>query len=98
KTLCRAPARVADSLRDMAGYGFAADLKGHDWATLKQGRDAYVAKLNGIYERNLASHKVELVRGRARLTVRRTVEVGGRTFSAAHIVLATGGHPMWPAI
>ena len=91
-------ARLADSLHDMPGYGFAAQLQGHDWATLKRGRDAYVAKLNDIYERNLAKSQVELVRGRGRLTGPRTVEVGGRAFSAAHIVLATGGRPMWPPI
>jgi glutathione reductase (NADPH) len=91
-------ARVADSLRDMPGYGFSAELRGHDWSTLKQGRDAYVARLNDIYERSLASNRVELVRGRGRLTGPRTVEVEGRSFSAANIVLATGGRPMWPPI
>ncbi|HEY1282843.1 MAG TPA: glutathione-disulfide reductase [Steroidobacteraceae bacterium] len=91
-------ARIADALHDAPGYGFSAEVTGHDWKTLKAGRDAYVAKLNGIYERNLANSKVELVRGRARLTGPRTVEVGERRFSAREIVLATGGRPMWPAI
>ncbi len=29
-------------------------VAGHDWAGLKAARDAYVLRLNGIYERNLA--------------------------------------------
>jgi len=91
-------ARIADALDDTPGYGFSVEVTGHDWKTLKAGRDAYVARLNDIYERNLAKSKVELVRGRAALAGPRNVEVGGRSFSAANIVLATGGRPMWPPI
>ncbi len=90
--------RIADAIHDTSGYGFEVELKGHSWKTLKEGRDAYVARLNGIYERGLANSKVELVRGRARLTGPRTMEVAGRSLSAANIVLATGGRPMWPSI
>ena len=34
-------------------YGFDVELKGHDWSAVKNSRDAYVKRLNGIYERNL---------------------------------------------
>ena len=37
----------------------------HDWAMLKEKRDAYVLRLNGIYEGNLAKRGVTLIRGRA---------------------------------
>ena len=91
-------AHVADSLRDASDYGFQLDVTGFDWATLKKKRDAYIARLNGIYERNLANDKVELVRGFARFTGPHTLEVGGRTLSARHIVIATGGRPMVPPV
>ena len=39
---------------DARGYGFDVALHGHDWAKLKAARDAYVLRLNGIYEANLA--------------------------------------------
>ena len=48
-------------------------------ALLKRKRDAYIVRLNQIYERNLANRKVELVRARARLTGARQIEAGGRT-------------------
>src|SRR6187551_1220318 len=46
-------AEFVGSVADARGYGFDATLGGHDWAALKSARDAYVQKLNGIYEANL---------------------------------------------
>jgi glutathione reductase (NADPH) len=91
-------AHIAESIRDGADYGFQVKVEGLDWKTLKTKRDDYVARLNGIYERNLANSKVELVRGYARLTGPNTVDVAARNFSARNIVIATGGRPMLPLI
>ncbi|MBK7251790.1 MAG: glutathione-disulfide reductase [Gammaproteobacteria bacterium] len=91
-------AGLAQAIRDAPEYGFSVDLRGHDWAALKRGRDDYVVRLNGIYERNLERRKVELVRGHARLAGPGAIEVGGRRISAPHIVLATGGRPMRPDV
>lgn len=91
-------AHVAESLRDAADYGFQVQLEGHDWQALKTKRDAYVLRLNGIYERNLANSKVELVRGFARFAGPNSLDVAGRTLTARHIVIATGGRPVVPRI
>ncbi len=91
-------ADLENAVRDAGGYGFDVTLKGHDWAGLKTRRDAYVMRLNGIYEANLAKSKVELLRGRARLIDAQTVEVDGRRISGKCIVLATGGRPRQPHI
>ena len=91
-------AHVADSLRDAPEYGFQLDVRGFDWGTLKTKRDAYIERLNGIYERNLVNDKVELVRGFARFTGPHSIDVGGRPITARHIVIATGGRPMLPMV
>ena len=91
-------AELAGALRDARGYGFDVTMKGHDWAALKAGRDAYVGRLNNIYATNLEKSRVELVRGRARLVDAHTVEVEGRQIHAARVVLATGGRPRRPDI
>jgi glutathione reductase (NADPH) len=91
-------ADLADSLEDARGYGFDVTVAGHDWAGLKARRDAYVVRLNGIYEANLAKSKVELLRGRAQLVDAQTVEVGGRRIEGRCIVLASGGRPCRPGI
>jgi glutathione reductase (NADPH) len=91
-------ASVALSLRDANDYGFDVNVGDSDWAELKRKRDAYVLRLNGIYERNLAAKGVAYVRGAARFLDARTVEVNGQRLSARHIVIATGGKPRLPDI
>src|SRR2546429_8398278 len=59
-------AEVALSLSDAGDYGFDLEVRDNDWAVLKEKRDAYIARLNGIYARNLSAKGVELVRGSAR--------------------------------
>lgn len=53
-----------------------AQTFGFDWATLKEARDAYVYRLNGIYDRLLHSSGVEVINGvggYVRACVRRSV-------------------------
>ena len=89
---------VALSLQDANDYGFDVKAGESDWAELKRKRDAYVLRLNGIYERNLAAKGVSYVRGAARFIDAHTVEVNGRRLGARHIVIATGGRPSLPDI
>jgi glutathione reductase (NADPH) len=91
-------AGVALSLHDAEDYGFDVKVGMSDWAGLKRKRDAYVLRLNGIYERNLNAKGVAYVRGAARFLDARTVEVNGQQFSARHMVVATGGKPTLPRI
>jgi len=91
-------ASVALSLRDANDYGFDVKVGENDWAEIKRKRDAYVLRLNHIYERNLAAKGVAYVRGAARFLDAHTVEVNGQRLSARHVVIATGGKAMLPPI
>jgi glutathione reductase (NADPH) len=91
-------ASVALSIADANDYGFNVTVGDSDWPALKRKRDAYVLRLNGIYERNLAAKGVAYVRGAARFLDRHTVEVNGERLTARHIVIATGGKPTWPSL
>ncbi len=86
----------AHHLRHARDYGFDLDLRGHDWGALKERRDAYIRRLNGIYAKNLEKHNVEYIAGKARFRDPHTVEVGDRALSAPRIVVATGGRPLVP--
>lgn len=79
-----------------ADYGFDIDVKGHDWSALKARRDAYVKRLNGIYESNLEKREVEYIAGHAAFKDPHTVLVGDQEVTAERIVIATGGRPMVP--
>lgn len=89
-------ASVALSLADAGDYGFDVKLGDNDWSVLKRKRDAYVARLNDIYARNLAAKGVTHVHGAARFLDAHAVEVDGRRMTAPHIVIATGGLPTVP--
>jgi len=91
-------AGVSALIRDAQHYGFGVTHDGHDWAVLKSKRDAYIARLNGIYARNLASKGIDTIAGTARFVDAHTVEVDGRHLSARHIVIATGGMPLVPRL
>ncbi len=90
-------AGVSQSLTDAKDYGFDVSVGGNDWSALKGKRDAYVLRLNGIYERNLKNKGVTWVRGAARFLDKNTVQVNGERLTARHIVIATGGRPVKPA-
>jgi glutathione reductase (NADPH) len=91
-------ASLAEGLRDAPDYGFSLSAEAHDWALLKEKRDAYILRLNDIYAGNLAKRGITLVRGRAQFLDARTVTAAGSSLSAPHIIIATGGRPLLPAI
>ncbi len=91
-------AGIALALADAGDYGFGAAAGGNDWGVLKQKRDAYIARLNAIYARNLAAKGVTYVHGAARFVDAHTLEVGGARFRATHTVIATGSVPIVPPL
>jgi glutathione reductase (NADPH) len=91
-------ADLAAGLHDAPEYGFRVTTEGHDWPLMKQKRDAYVLRLNGIHESLLAKYKVELVRGHACFLDAHTVMAADRKLAAKHIVIATGSRPLVPNI
>lgn len=73
--------------------GIDASQVKFDFKTLKQNRDAYITKLNGIYEGLLKNNNVEWIKGFASFKDTKTVVVGDQSFTADHILLATGSTP-----
>lgn len=89
------------------GYGFDVDVKSFDWEGFVAKRDAYITRLNGIYSRNLNNDSVTYIPGRARFVNKNEVEVDDHSpegkklgttsrYTANHILIATGGHPIVP--
>jgi glutathione reductase (NADPH) len=92
-------AELAAALESAPHYGFDVQTGGHDWAKLKRGRDVYVQRLNGIYARNLDKKGIVTVRAAVRLeNTTEVVDAAGERYRARHIVIATGGRPIVPAI
>jgi len=101
-------ADTSERLRAASEYGFASAVSSgpnkpdFDWANFKLKRDAYIKKLNGIYDSNWAREGIEHIHGYARLTGPKTVEVTGadgskKEIEADQICIATGGYPIVPS-
>ncbi|NXX93957.1 GSHR protein, partial [Centropus bengalensis] len=88
----------AEFIHDHADYGFETPNVKFNWRTIKEKRDAYVRRLNEIYENNLKKAHIDIIRGYGKFTAdpEPTVEVNGKKYTAPHILIATGGRPSVP--
>ena len=92
-------AQVAETLHRYAGeYGFDVTINKFDFAKLKANRQAYIDRIHGSYERGFDNNGVERVYEYARFVDPHTVEVAGERYTAPHILIATGGHALYPNI
>ena len=87
---------LAHEIHEAPEYGFDVSVRGQNWAELKRRRDAYVKRLNDIYENNLAASNVRVIEGEARFENSNTIQVGELSLTAPHIIIATGGEPRVP--
>ncbi len=91
-------AHHAYQMKHAKDFGFDVSVNSHDWADLKKKRDAYIQRLNGIYESNLDRRDVTYLQGHASFIDDRTVAVGDTQYTAGRFVIATGGYPTVPDI
>ncbi|CAN7361102.1 glutathione-disulfide reductase [Phenylobacterium sp. LjRoot219] len=79
------------------GYGWTVGESSFDWPRFIAEKDKEIARLSGIYVRNLQNAGAELVHGRATLLDAHTVEVAGRgRVTADKILVAPGARPWMP--
>ncbi|WP_322003232.1 glutathione-disulfide reductase [Marinobacter alexandrii] len=93
-------AHVHDELEDAAGYGWnvpTSDVT-FDWPTLVANKNAEIERLNGIYGRMLQNAGVTIIEGTASFSDANTVVVGGTSYTAKHVTVATGSWPVVPDI
>ena len=98
KKLLGLAAHFAGDFEDARGFGWSAVKPIHDWAELIARKNAELDRLEGVYREILGQSKVELIETRARVAGPNQIEIGGRTVTAANILLATGGRPTLPPI
>ncbi len=78
--------------------GEGADSPRFDWPTLVANKDKEIARLNAVYERVLSVAGAEIHRGFATVLSPHEVSVNGKTYTAKHILVATGSWPVVPQI
>jgi len=92
-------AHFSDEFEQADGYGWTLNgTPTFDWPTLIRNKNAEIQRLNGIYRNLLVNSGVTVLEAHAKITDPHHVEVDGKTFSAKHILVATGGWPVVPPI
>jgi glutathione reductase (NADPH) len=90
--------QIADAFKLAPDYGFDIELKGLNWETLVENREAYIGRIHQSYDNVLGKNNVDVIKGYATLVDKNTVKVGDQLITAEHILIATGGQPMVPEI
>ncbi len=87
--------RFKDEFEDAKGFGWRVGETSFDWPSLVTAKEKEIARLSGLYEQTLKNAKVDLIRSRAIIAGPNAVHFSdGRTASARHILVATGGAPV----
>lgn len=90
-------ATFADDMATARGYGW--DVTGTlDWSRMIAAKRAELDRLSGVYSKLLADAGVTMVTGRGMIVDPHTVVVDGKRYTAARILVATGGRPWMPGI
>ena len=96
----------------MHHYGFSREqsIVSFSWGFLKEARDKYIARLNAIYESSMESNKITSIIGTASLPDTKNSEINGMkqiivtaegstnpvSYTAKHVLIATGAYPAFP--
>ncbi len=105
KKLYSYAAHYAESFEESHGYGWEGERPSLNWSTLKANRAKEISRLNGVYANLLRGSGVTVINGFARIDGPHAVTVatlnadgspGHQSFTAANILIATGGTPFVP--
>ncbi|KYQ90755.1 glutathione reductase [Tieghemostelium lacteum] len=91
-------ATIMETLKHADAYGFKFDKLDFNWNVIKQARDAYIKRLNGIYQNNLDGSKITTIHGYGSFVAPKVISVNGVNYSGDNILIATGGRPQVPQI
>jgi dihydrolipoamide dehydrogenase len=85
-------AEVADSSRESAKFGVRTTFDSIDMAAVHSYKDGVVARLHKGLQGLVKAARIDYVDGTGQLTSPTTVQVGERTLTGRHVVLATGSY------
>jgi dihydrolipoamide dehydrogenase len=85
-------AEVADLARESEQFGVRASLDGIDMAGVNSYKDGVVSRLFKGLTGLIKSRGITVIEGEGRLTGPKQVTVGDRSYTGAHVVLASGSY------
>ncbi len=91
-------AQLAHAVDDASGFGIPVQRGATDWARLVDGRQSYIGNINRYWDGHVEGLGITHIQGQARFIGPGEIEVDGETYGGDHIVIATGGRPIVPAV
>ena len=91
-------ANLAHAVDDANDFGIPVQRGETDWSKLVAGREKYISNINQYWDNYVVDTNIERITGFAHFVDENTVEVNGITYSAEHIVIATGGQAIVPPV
>jgi glutathione reductase (NADPH) len=87
------------AIDEARAYGWDATVGAFDWTAFRTRLEGELTRLEGAYRNTLTNAGVEIHDARAVVEDAHTVRLSdGRRFTAAHILIAAGGHPFRPEV
>jgi glutathione reductase (NADPH) len=96
KKLLMYASHAAENLCNAESLGWSCRGASFDWAELRNGVQAELRRLNGIYDGLLEKFNVHVYQNSARFIDSKTVQVGNQKITAERFMIATGGTPFLP--
>ncbi len=96
KKLMMYASHAAEDLCNAQSLGWTCHDPTFDWVELRNGVQAELRRLNGIYDGLLEKFNVDVYRDSARFIDANTVQVGSQQVTADRFMIATGGTPFVP--
>ncbi len=91
-------ANLAHAVDTAPDFGIPARREITNWGQLVRGRDNYIRNINQYWDSYVTTSNITHIKGYARFTGSNSVKVNSDTYTADHIVIATGGEPVVPSI
>lgn len=88
---------IAEFMHKSTDYGFSPVDINLDWQTLVKKRETYIERLREIYTARLNQLNITHIHGLGRFISRNTIQVGDKSLTASHIIIATGSSPVMPS-
>jgi glutathione reductase (NADPH) len=87
--------QFSENVKDAAGYGWDFGDANFDWPTLIANKDREIARLEGLYTKNVMASGATIIRDRAVFEDAHTLRLvnSGKTITADKILIATGNRP-----
>lgn len=91
-------AETKEFIDDAEGFGLSIKDRKFNWQHLLKQREKHISNIRVYFEEYLAKKKITLIRDSAKFVSPNIVAAGNNSFSAKHIVIATGARPRLPDI